>query len=208
MNKNIVVYFDYLCPYAWRGAEFTKMIEEPLGLTFDWRHYSLYQGNYKGDDSWQLWEDTIDADVDNKNGSKGLIPFLASHYVKETMPEKYDAFRLNLQRAGHTDAKGFSLNVVKDILKASGISEDIDFDTKALRNSLKVAHEEALSKNVVATPTFFLDDSNASYFRIEQVPSSETEAVELFKHYSELLTKYPYFETLRRPKRNKNSVHF
>ncbi len=198
MEKNIVVYFDYLCPYAWRGAEFAKMIEKPLGLSFDWRHYSLYQGNYKGDDGWQLWEDAVEAD--SKDGSKGLIPFLASHYVKENMPEQYDDFRLNLQRLAHKDSQGFSLSVIKAALKAVGISEDIEFDTGAIRNSLKAAHEEAVSKNVVATPTFFLDESNASYFRIGQVPSSEKEAVELYQHYFELLTKYPYVETLRRPK--------
>ena len=198
MDKNIVIYFDYLCPYAWRGAEFVKMIEEPLGLSFDWRHYSLHQGNYKGDDGWKLWEDAVDAD--SKNGSKGLIPFLASHYVKENMPEQYDDFRLNLQRLAHKDSQGFRLSVVKAALKAADISGDIEFDTDAMRKRFKTAHEEAVSKNVVATPTFFLDDKNASYFRIGEMPTTETEAVELFQHYVDMLTKYPYLETLRRPK--------
>ena len=125
MTKTIPVYFDYLCPYAWRGAEFAKMIEKPLGLNFDWQHYSLYQGNYKEDDGWQLWEDAVDAD--SKDGSKGLIPFLASHYVKENMPEQYDDFRLNLQRLGHKESQGFSLGVIKRALKATGISEAVSY---------------------------------------------------------------------------------
>jgi len=198
MTKTIPVYFDYLCPYAWRGAEFAKMVEKPLDIKFDWKHYSLYQGNYSGEDGWQLWEDAVDADA--KDGSKGLMPFLVSHYVKETMPEKYDDFRLNLQRIAHKDAQGFSLTAIKCALKESGISEDIDFDTDELRSSLKTAHEEAVSKNVVATPTFFVGDNDAAYFRIGEVPSSESEAVELYQHYFELLTKYPYVETVRRPK--------
>lgn len=198
MTKTIPVYFDYLCPYAWRGAEFAKMIEKPLDLRFDWRHYSLYQGNYKGVDGWQLWEDAVD--TDSKDGSKGLMPFLASHYVKEAMAEKYDDFRLNLQRVAHKDSQGFSLVAIKSALKLSDIAEDLEFDNDEVRDSLKKAHEEAVSKNVVATPTFFLDEKNASYFRIGQVPITETEAVELYQHYFELLTKYPYVETVRRPK--------
>lgn len=41
MPKNVIAYFDYLCPFAWRGAEVAQQVAEPLGLTFSSGLYRL-----------------------------------------------------------------------------------------------------------------------------------------------------------------------
>ena len=40
------LYFDFLCPYAWRGLELADVLRRGHGLKFRLRHFSLVQGNH------------------------------------------------------------------------------------------------------------------------------------------------------------------
>ena len=45
MTRATELYFDFLCPYAWRGVELAAVLKTE-GEAFTLRHYSLVEGNH------------------------------------------------------------------------------------------------------------------------------------------------------------------
>ncbi len=200
-NGSVAVYFDYLCPYAWRGAEVVELVADELELSFDWRHFSLYQANYRGDARWHVWNQKLDEA--DETGSKGLLPFLASTAARRQGREGFDRFRLALLRARHRDRQPFSRALTFSCAESAGLHMacfERDFDDPELRTALAQEHCRAAREDVFGTPTFAFADGHSAYFRLRELPIDRAEAVALFRGFHELLTRYPYLETVRRPR--------
>jgi len=205
VRETVTVYFDYLCPFAWRGAEVAEIVARELDIDFVWRHFSLYQSNYQGDKYWQVWNETIDPD--DENGSKGLLPFLASCAARHQGKEAHEAFRIGVMRARYKDNKPFNLKTVRSVAETAGLhlpSFEQDLANPECRTMLAKEHFEAANLNVFGTPTFQFSSGHIAYFRISQLPTSPREAVALFLSYKELLETYPYLETVKRPREKGN----
>jgi predicted DsbA family dithiol-disulfide isomerase len=205
MQQKVSVYFDYLCPFAWRGAELARQVQSELEIDFEWQHFSLYQNN-SSDKAFQLWNEKLDpADT---TGTKGLLPFLASGAARLQGEELFSNFQLALLRARHLDHQPFSLGTVFGVAEESGLNlEDFerDLDDPELRTQLAQDHHRAVNLEVFGTPTFLFHDSGAmSYLRIRELPRSASEAVGLFTDFRKLLVDYPYLETIRRPRARVN----
>jgi predicted DsbA family dithiol-disulfide isomerase len=204
MPETITVYFDYLCPFAWRGAELTEMIAEPLGLIFHWHHFSLYQSNYAGGD-WQIWNDPIDHQ--DEGGSKGLLPFLASCAAKRQGAEAFDSFRLTLLRARHLEHRPLTYDTILEV--AEQVSLHVPTFKQELANPecrTTLAHDYYLAKahHVFGTPTFQFASGDTAYFRIAELPKTVSEATNLFHSYKQLLETFPYLQTIKRPRAPRN----
>lgn len=205
MAETVTVYFDYLCPFAWRAAELAEVVAQELGITFAWRHFSLYQSNYQGDRHWQLWNDPID--FHDENGTKGLLPFLASCAARRQGEEAYHAFRLATLRARHQHCRPLTLKTVRDAAAAAELhlpSFEQDLGNPESRTLLAREHHQASNLDVFGTPTFHFSSGHLAYFRIARLPASAREAVELFVNYQHLLETYPYLETIKRPRPKRN----
>ena len=199
--SDVVVYFDYLCPFAWRGAEVAHVVERELGLSFEWRHFSLYQSNYDGGNGWQLWNDRIEPESDN--GSKGLLPFLASCAARKQGPELHNLYRMELMRARYREHKPYTLETLKEVAQRVGLHVpkfENDLSDPECRTTLAHEHHRAVALDVFGTPTFCFPNGHMSYFRIGALPRSDEEAVDLFQNYWQMLERYPYLETIRRPR--------
>lgn len=208
-SECVTVYFDYLCPFAWRGAELTHLIAEPLGLHFRWHHFSLYQSNYSGDDNWQLWNEKIDSQ--DEYGSKGLLPFLASCAARKQGDAVHQHFRLQLMRARHHNHQPFVMETMLEVAKCVGLhlpSFEKELANPECRTILAQEHHRAKAHNVFGTPTFhFCNDTQGehlAYLRIKQLPQDLDEALGLFRNYREMLERYPYVETIKRPRQQRN----
>lgn len=204
-SEKVRVYFDYLCPFAWRGAEVTQQVAQPLGLEFEWRHFSLYQNNYKGETPWQLWNDAVD--LEDESGSKGLLPFLASCAARRQGRESFNAFRLATMRARHVEGAALNLATLKNIAKTVKLdleNFEEELNNPECRTVLAKEHHEALNLDVFGTPTFQFENGHLAYFRLAQLPQNQDEAIRLFASYRELLETYPYLETIKRPRPQRN----
>lgn len=208
-SESVTVYFDYLCPFSWRVAELLEMVTEPLSLRCDWKHFSLYQSNYNGNGNWQLWNDKLD--TDSQNGSKGLLPFLASHAAKRQGDAKFQAFRLALLRACHRDHQGFSKDTIWRVAEQVGLHLPTfasDLGDPECRTALAHEHMQAAALDIFGTPTLRFqqtyESDHIAYLRLRDVPVNLEEAVELFQTYYQLLYRYPYLETIRRPRPRNN----
>jgi predicted DsbA family dithiol-disulfide isomerase len=205
----VTIYFDYLCPFSWRVAELAEMIATPLGLDFQWQHFSLYQSNYEGGDKWQLWNDKFELVSDN--GSKGLLPFLASQAAKRQGHAKFETFRLALMRSCHRDHQRYTMDVILETAERVGLhmpTFESDIRDPECRTALAHEHHQAAELNVFGTPTLHFDrdqsNSQLAYLRIRSVPANFEEAQDLFQTYRHLLTHHPYLETIRRPRPRSN----
>ncbi|MEM6429198.1 MAG: DsbA family protein [Deinococcota bacterium] len=209
----VTVYFDYLCPFSWRVAELAEMIATPLGLDFQWQHFSLYQSNYKGDKHWQLWNDKFELESDN--GSKGLLPFLASQAARRQGHANFQTFRLALMRSCHRDHQRYTMNVILETAERVGLhmpTFENDIRDPECRTALAREHHQAAELNVFGTPTLHFDrevnngngSNQLAYLRIREIPTSFEEAKDLFQTYRHLLTHHPYLETIRRPRPRSN----
>ena len=199
-TTTVAVYFDYLCPYAWRGAEVAELVAEELDVRFDWRHFSLYQANHRGA-PWYVWNERLD-DAD-ETGSKGLLPVLASIAARKQGREPFDRFRLALLRARHRDraplTRGLMLACAEQAQLHLACFEQ-DFGDPEARTVLAQEHCRAAREDVFGTPTFAFANGHAAYFRLRELPHDRSEAVALFRNFHDLLTRYPYLETVRRPR--------
>jgi predicted DsbA family dithiol-disulfide isomerase len=204
MPESVIVYFDYLCPFAWRGAELAEIIAEPLNLSFYWRHFSLYQSNYPGSD-WQLWNDPIDPQ--DEGGSKGLLPFLASCAAKRQGVAAFDSFRLSLLRARHSQHLPYTYDTILEVAEQVGLhlpSFEQDLANPECRTTLAHDYHQAKAHHVFGTPTFQFASGDTAYFRIAELPKTTGEAVKLFQTYKQLLESYPYLQTIKRPRAPRN----
>ena len=192
MPEVVTVYYDYVCPFAWRGAELAEQVAPALDLTFEWRHFSLYQSNYAGGNGWQLWNQKLSFDDD---GDKGLLPFMASCAARRQGREKHAVFRLELMRARYRDHKPFSLKTLREVAEVANLDLprfESDLSNPECRTVLAHEHHYAVSQNVFGTPTFSFESGHTAYFRLKAFPCSTAEAVELFTNYRSLLERYPY----------------
>ncbi len=195
--ETVTAYYDYLCPFAQRGMELAAQVAEPLQLTFDWRHFSLYQGNYQGEDDWQLWEDELQ--TGDKDGGKGLLPFLASHAARDLGDA--EAFRLELARAHHVDDRPYTLQTVLSVAEQVGLDPDAlqeKLTDPGLRRALAKEHAHSAANHVTGTPTFRFASGDQAYFRAADLPATQDGAVKLFSTYRTLLTEFPFVQNVKR----------
>lgn len=201
MRERVTVYFDFLCPFAWRAAELAEWVAEPLGLEFDWRHFSLYQANHAPGDGWQLWNEKIDPE--DGTGGRGLLPFLAAQAARHQGKERSDAFRLHLLRARHKDHRPMLRKTIDEVAACAGLHLPrfaSDLANPECRTLLAQEHYHAAAQDVFGSPTFAFGGGQVAYLRIRELPRDRSEALRLFSDYRHLLEAYPYLETIRRPR--------
>lgn len=199
-TAHVSAYFDYVCPYAWRGMELAEMVAEPLGLRFAWHHFSLYQHNYEGEETWHLWNEPLTTGA--HDGEKGLLPFLASCAARVQGEESHHRFRLALMRTHHRDGKPYTGETCLEAARLAGLdirAFEEHLADPSMRRTLERDHQQAASLKVRGTPTFHFAGGDLAYFRLSALPETVDQGVDLFRRYRDLLEGYPYLETIRRP---------
>lgn len=206
MPEAVAVYFDYLCPYSWRAAEVAEQVAGPLGLRFEWRHFSLVQSHRaESGAAPQVWNERLDPD--DPMGAWGLRAFLASCAARRQGPEAFDRFRLALQRARHRDGAPLVEATVFAAAEGAGLQLarfERDLADPELRTCVAQEHHRAADADVFGTPTFAFADGATAYLRLRELPRDADESVRLFRAYRELLEEFPYLETVRRPRPKRN----
>ncbi|ULH14601.1 DsbA family protein [Deinococcus sp. KNUC1210] len=208
----IDVYFDFLCPYAWRGLELADVLRREHGLKFRLRHFSLVQGNHKENPdrkypTWWLDHQVAGAGGDAQAGS--LNAFLAGQAALRQGEDAAWAFTLALFRAVHQRAAGESAPDLKNDGLLRSLAEqsldieqfDRDFaDDAGLRASLHDDLQASASLGVFGTPTFHLTDGNIAYFRFANLVTEPGAALALWNLYTAVLTDGARIETIKRAK--------
>ena len=205
----ITVYYDFLCPYAWRGLELAQLLRDERGLEFTLRHYSLIQGNHpenpnRAEPTWWLHEQPLTGDGLSAAHTGGLRAFLADQAAARQGEEARWRFVLALFRLVHAEKRP-PADPATIQAAAEGAGLDLErfnadlADDAGLRAALAGDLQAAAGLKVFGTPTFQLPDGNAAYFRFAAQPEVGS-AGTLWDLYSGVLASGARIETLKRPR--------
>lgn len=208
IERKLIFYIDYLCPYAWRFAELALDAAEELQYTLESRHFSLYQHNYdpkKDGHDWEIWNEPLG--LSDEYGTKGLLPFLAGTAARRQGQELFETYRLELQRARHVRHLPFTFDTIN--YTAERVDLDMlqfmsDLRDPELRTEFAQDHLAAKRVNVAGTPTVQFGDGHIAYVRLEDIPSERRERVKFLSGLLDFMQEYPELATLRRAKQHAN----
>ena len=205
----IYVYTDYLCPFGWRGIELINAIAPKLGLEFETRHFSLYEGNHaqntplpRNNPAWKFAEQPRDVLDENQRRSRDA--FVAAHAARKQGKALYDQFTLELNRLRHLDKRDFVPETFLEAATRAGLDlkkfqRDVANEPARLKELAKDL-EAAGKLAVFGTPTFVLEGGHAAYFRFAALPEKVKDKTALWKLYTQMLESGARIETVKRPR--------
>ena len=196
----IDVYFDYLCPWAYRGAEFLRDVREQVGddtLKINWRFFPLEQVNSQEGEGWKLWEQPDDYQ------SRGLEGFRASVAARQQGEELFDRFHQLWFQARHG---GFRLNgrrpSIVDVAREAGLNIERFEKDLADRSLLsKIGEDYELGREtygVFGTPTIIFPGGEAAYLKLNPTPAGD-EVVSTWNDLVETVVNRPFIHEIKRP---------
>lgn len=206
------LYFDFLCPYAWRGLELANVLRREHGMKFQLRHFSLVQGNHaenpdRKHPTWWLDQQVAGQGPDHQAGS--LNAFLAGQAALRQSEDAAWAFTLRLFRAVHQPPEGQGRADLRNDSAIQAVAEhtldlgqfEADFgDQDSLRASLRTDLEDSARLGVFGTPTFHLPDGHIAYFRFANLVTEPGAALDLWNLYTRVLQDDARIETIKRAK--------
>ena len=203
------LYFDFLCPYAWRGLELADVLRREHGLKFRLRHFSLVQGNHAENPdrkypTWWLTDQVAGQGSEYQAGS--LNAFLAGQAAMRQTEDAAWAFTLELLRARHAAPEKADLaNDGTMRAAAEGTLDtarfEADFaDQDGLRAALRDDLQTSASLGVFGTPTYHLPDGDIAYLRFANLVTEPGAALDLWTLYTKVLTDGARIETIKRAK--------
>ncbi|MFC3602191.1 DsbA family protein [Deinococcus soli (ex Cha et al. 2016)] len=204
MTQATELYFDFLCPYAWRGVELAAVLKEG-GEAFTLRHYSLVEGNHAENAkelTWRVTEQPLDEGSAYQQGS--LRAFLASHAAALQGEAAHWAFTLALFRAHHERKEPLTDDTIQAAAQEAGL--DLNAFTAALteeatrRAELRAELDAAREVGVFGTPTYVLPTGEAAYYRFETLTREPAQAREWWTLYTTMLTSEAGIGTIKRAK--------
>lgn len=198
------VYFDFLCPYAWRGVELAAVLRAG-GQTFALRHFSLVQGNHPanaGQDTPVWWLTDQPLGEGERFQQVSLPAFLAAHAAARQGEEAAWAFTLALYRAHHETRAPLEETTFMQAARDAGLDlgrwEADRRDESGLRARLRGDLTDAAGIGVFGTPTFVLPDGSAAYYRFENLIRDPDEARRHWALYMEVLHSGAGIATIKR----------
>ena len=203
----VTVYFDYLCPFAYRGVRLLSEIEQTRPeVTVTWRHFSLEQVNAKNrgkDENWQVWAQALDYEGTSPSNPAGrmLRGFLASHAASLQDQAAFSRFRLALFGARHDDKVDTSdPAVILELARRVGLDLDAfqaNWESQAGRDRLRDDHVSGRTAGAFGVPTLIINGCEPTYMRLIEYPP-ETERQAFFDELVHSLTGRPYLQELKR----------
>jgi len=202
----VTIYFDYMCPFAFRGVRLLTEIEQTRpDITVKWRHFSLEQVNAIGrgkDYDWKVWEQPLDyKGIYRKTRGRLLRPFLASHAASLQGAEPFARFRLALFSTFHDDELDTSdPDVLLDVARRANLDMDAflaNWQSQEGRDRLRNDHLSGEEAGVFGVPTLIINGCEATYMRLSEYPPAD-ETQTLFDELMHTLCQRPYLQELKR----------
>lgn len=201
MSKPLVVevYYDYLCPYVYAGALWTRDVKTALGdeIEFIWRSFPLEQVNSGEGPEWKLWEQADDY------VSRGLYAFRGAEAAKLQGPDHFINYHFSILDARHVEDKNIGRkNVVIEAARTAGLDVDA-FETaltdRALLANIGKDYEKAHCEyGVFGTPTFVFPGGEAAYMKMRPKAPDE-DAVAVWNDFVATVVDRPYVHEIKRP---------
>lgn len=205
--QRITLYFDFLCPFAYRVSCWLDNVQEQVGtgLHIDWKYFSLEQNLMSETEGWHLWEQPEDyPDVTGRGQhTRALLAFWGAEAARRQGIDAFHRFRQALYHARHHDELDMSQRPNIELV-ARQVGLDMEqfrhaFADRSLLNTLRHNHEEARTRHdIFGVPTICFDDDNRIFLKLMQVPPPE-ESLPLFKELHTSFTNWRWLAEIKRP---------
>ncbi|MCG8349867.1 MAG: DsbA family protein [Chloroflexales bacterium] len=202
----LTVYFDFLCPFAYRASLWLAQVQEHLDndLAITWKYFPLEQINTPSDSDWKLWEqDEHYTGHNSRPELRALLAFWGAEAARQQGTDAFARFHRALYHARHEEKLDFSQRAnIQQI--AARCSLDIDrfnqdFNDRSLLDAIRRDYEEARATyKVFGVPTLCYDADNAIYLELGQVPPPN-DALALFHELHRSITSRRWLSEIKRP---------
>lgn len=198
---SVDVYYDFLCPWAFRGAEWLRDVRDQLGhdnLKINWRYFPLEQVNSENGPEWKLWEQADDYD------SRGLGMFRGALAARnQDQGEKFEKFHQIMFQTRHGE---FTVNgerpSVRQIAEIAGLDMnryDRDVADRSLLARIGEDYEYARANlGVFGVPTLVFENDESAYIKILPKPE-KNEAVKVWDEVYQTIVGRPNIYEIKRP---------
>lgn len=201
------LFFDFICPYAWRGLELIDVLRTE-GETFRLRHFSLVQGNHAdnaGQPEPRWWLTDQPSGEGTVSQQSSLAAFLAAGAAARQGEEAAWAFSLALLRIRHEDGQPLDEAALTQAAQTAGLDSGRwaadRADEASLRDALRADLSEAHRLGVFGTPTFVLPDGHAAYYRFDHLTRDPQVARERWQLYRDVLQSEAGIGTIKRTRK-------
>jgi predicted DsbA family dithiol-disulfide isomerase len=195
------VYYDFLCPWAYRGSEFLRDVQEQVGkenLKINWRFFPLEQVNSDNGPEWKLWEQPDDYE------SRGLGMFRAALAAwNQDQGDRFDKFhQLVFQtRHGEFTVDGERPDFAR-IAELAGLDVDQfnkDLTDRTLLSRIGEDYEYAREElGVFGVPTLVFENNNAAYIKILPKPEPD-QVMAVWDEVRQTIANRPSIYEIKRP---------
>ena len=169
-TSELTVYFDFLCPWAYRAAMWLEQVEQSGRIRPAWRFFSLVENHRRRDgvDRVPVWE--------QDGTAKGLPAFAAAVAARRQGEEAFNRFRIALQRARHEEQRP-----VDDRLTHRLAAQRAQLDLARFERDIQPAnleelakdHEVAVQRGVFGVPTLVWPEGRSYYVKITDLVPAE-----------------------------------
>lgn len=195
---SVAFHFDVMCPYAFQTSLWMREVRDQLGLSVDWRFFSLEEVN-RAEGKKHPWE---------REWSYGWSMMRIGALLRRTDMELLDRWYLAAGTALHVEGrKPHRPEVAEQLLAELGLdpaSVRRAIDDPSTGDEVRAEHEQVLALGGWGVPTLVFDEvadgPQALFGPVLIDPPRGDAAVELWNAVTAWLA-FPHVYELQRPKR-------
>ena len=185
-------HFDLMCPYAYQTSKWIRSVREELGITIDWKFFSLEEIN-RIEGKKHPWE---------REWSYGWSMMRIGARLRRDGMDVLDRYYERAGRALHEEGmKAHRPEVAREILAEIDVDPSLVDDALAdssTHDEVHAEHNRVVSKGGYGVPTLFFGD-DALFGPVLIDPPSGDAAVRLW-HAVTTWVEFPHLFELQRPK--------
>jgi hypothetical protein len=178
-----------------------KALPDQIGI--NWRYFSLHQVNYKGADTWQIWNQPLgDPDWTERDYMPSLRSFWGAEAARRQGEDAFRRFHQALLRSRHQLDQSLARH--ETVLSAA---ERAELDMVQFRAALvdptclerlAADHTRAVDMGIFGTPTFAFPDAVPAYLKLSQLPEPE-DALAFWQEFYRIVAGRPFVLEIKRP---------
>ena len=196
----VTVWSCYVCPYAWRAAEWLERVQDKLDddLQITWKSFLLEQANSRRGAQWKAWQDS-------RFTSRDIPPHEAAKSVyAHHGPDAFKQYHMAVFRAYHLEQRD-----IANPLELVAIARELNLETDVLQEDLRTRkfkevvgadHEEADEQyDIFGVPTLLFDGQQPTFVKLAEGTWEGTDDdLELF-HSLTATAPRPYVMEIKKP---------
>lgn len=197
---SIDVYYDFLCPWAYRGTEWLRDVQDQIGndnLKINWRFFPLEQVNSDSGPDWKFWEQPDDYE------SRGMAMFRGALAAQTQGGEQFEKFMQLMFQTRHgeftVDGERPDVRTVAELAGLDMAKYDKDVADRSLLSKIGDDYDHARETlGVFGVPTIVFENGESAYVKILPKPSKD-EAVKVWDEVSNTIANRPSIYEIKRP---------